>query len=179
MTTTYTLINSTTLSSTASSVTFNSIPQTYSDLELRVNAKNNSSGQNYNNFYIQFNSDTTTLYSSTWVRGFYGSPDTGRASSSAYINYRDLAKGVQYSDTAIFGLLNIYIPNYTSGNLKSTNGWGNPETSGSGDVTYFSLGNVAGLYRSTNAITSITLSIEGGNLLESNSYFSLYGIKNS
>ena len=56
MATTYTLITSQTLASSAASVTFSSIPSTYTDLVLRVSARTDNAAVS-DGFYVGLNKD--------------------------------------------------------------------------------------------------------------------------
>jgi hypothetical protein len=55
MATTYTLISSTVLGSNSAGITLSSIPQTYTDLVLRMNVRSPDSGTNIEFIEIQFN----------------------------------------------------------------------------------------------------------------------------
>ena len=65
---TYTPIATQTLGSSAASVTFSSIPGTYTDLMLISFAQGQASGGD-NRLVLQFNGDTATNYSSTYLIG--------------------------------------------------------------------------------------------------------------
>jgi len=81
---TYTLINSNTLGSAASSVTFSSIPSTYTDLVLVVSNITNASSTN--SVFLRFNSDTATNYSSTFLEGNGTSATSNRQSNRTVID---------------------------------------------------------------------------------------------
>ena len=70
---TYTPLATVTLGSSAASVTFSSIPATYRDLILIVNASSGSSIEQY----FRFNSDTGSNYSRVWMLGNGSSPISG------------------------------------------------------------------------------------------------------
>ena len=63
---TYESISSVTLTSNSTTVTFGSIPQTYTDLVLVIVAKITSGGLD---MFIRFNSDTGSNYSYTQLYG--------------------------------------------------------------------------------------------------------------
>jgi hypothetical protein len=157
---TYEPIATTTLISAVPSVTFGSIPQTYTDLVLIYNG---TSG--ITNLPIRFNSDTGSNYS--YIRTF------GDGSTA----YSDREPGLSYGVYAIGSsertLATISINNYfNTTTFKTLLGRGN--YTGSGYVSMF-----ASLWRSTAAITSITL--YGNTNFSTNfsvgSTFTLYGIK--
>ena len=74
-----------------------------------------------------------------------------------------------------FGTFEIYLPSYTASQNKPFSGFGVAET----NATNTRIGAVAGLYRSTTAISSVKLSLLTGPNFVAGSSFYLYGIKNS
>ena len=159
MTATYEKIDATTLTSTSSSVTFSSIPGTYTDLVLIQNSIATSEF----NIWVRFNSDTGNNYSYTYFVGDgAGSGETGRSSNYSYMD----AGGVNTSPatTAIF-YINNYSNTTTFKNLFSRVG-----------STSKVLGMYIGMWRSTSAITSIT-TLTSSSTFASGSTFTLYGIK--
>ena len=172
MATTYTLISSTTLGSTTASVTFSSIPQTYTDLLLKISPRttNTSFGETIR---IRPNNSTANG-SATILRGF----STG---TSSYTYSNVLATNNSLGDTAtasIFASIDVYIPNYTSSNYKSFSSDAvseiNNATNGRQDI-------IASLWSNTAAITSLVFDNDAGSPFSftANSTFYLYGIKNS
>jgi hypothetical protein len=159
MTATYEKIDSTTLTSTSSSVTFSSIPGTYTDLVLIQNSIATSEF----NIWVRFNSDTGNNYSYTYFVGDgAGSGETGRSSNYSYMD----AGGTNTSPatTAIF-YINSYSNTTTFKNLFSRVG-----------STSKVLGMYIGMWRSTSAITSVT-TLASTSTFASGSTFTLYGIK--
>jgi hypothetical protein len=164
MAATYTPIASITLGATAASVTFNSIPQTYTDLILVSSVTQNTS---YNNLNARFNSDTATNYSATWLTASGGTVFSGRASS---ISAAYLSAYAAPGTTAGNFMCTSHIMNYSNATTNKTmiSRAGNPGTGTDVEM-------VVSLWRSTAAITSITLSL-GANSFVSGSTFNLYGI---
>jgi hypothetical protein len=76
MASTYTPIATTTFSGSATSYTFSSIPDTYTDLVLVCSIFNSTAA----NTYLRFNGDSTGIYSRTRLSG------TGSAASSARLS---------------------------------------------------------------------------------------------
>ena len=173
---TYTLIQSQTLASSAASVTFSSIPATYTDLVLKMSGRSSYSGAAvYDGFNLYFNGDSSSLYSDTTLNG------TGSANSSytdhnqPYFNLYFQATG--NSNTAnTFGSSEVYIPNYTSTTSKPVSAFG----VGENNTTNAYMSAIANLYRNTTAISSINIgaSNNGGTWLTGSSFY-LYGISNS
>jgi hypothetical protein len=156
---TYTQIATTTLSSAQSSVTFSSISGSYTDLVLVTNGKM-SAGSAVNN-KITFNSDTGTNYSRTYVYGDGSSALSGRDSSQDNLGF------IYWSSTNPSTTI-IQIQNYSNTTTYKT---ALARTSESGVAAAY-----VGLWRSTSAITSITITRGSTNDFASGSTFSLYGI---
>lgn len=160
MTVTYSQIATQTLGSAAATVTFSSISGSYTDLILVSNPKMTTAGTY---FIVTYNSDTGSNYSQTRLRG------SGTAASSA----RDTnvtGIDIQYQDnntdtgTSILQLFNYANTTTNKTALVRDN-----------FASYGVFARVA-LWRSTSAITSITLTMSSSTFA-SGSTFSLYGIK--
>lgn len=172
MANTYTLISSNVLGSSAASVTFSSIPSTYTDLVLRVSARADA-GLISRNLTLTFNSDTATNYSLTYLYANDSSNIfSSRTSNAANINSLLDANG--NSTTAnVFSSAELYIPNYTVSLNKPVGSFSvteNNNTSNRIDIN-------AGLWRNTATISSIQIGVAtSGNLVAGSSFY-LYGIK--
>ena len=159
MAATYTPIASITLGATASSVTFNSIPQTYTDLVLIISTKNTSTG---NYILTRYNSDSGTNYSQTRILG------TGSvAASNRDANDNSFALMYQ-TNTTDPGICVLNIFNYSN---TTTNKTAISRDNFAADTTFLRVG----MWRNTSAITNISLTINGGNF-DTGSTFNLYGI---
>ena len=171
MANTYTLIASNTLGSSAASVTFSSIPNTYTDLVLKCSTRwdGASSDRDIN---IRFNSDSATNYSVTYITTNGGTtPASGRLSSSTQLSPSSASQG-STTTANTFSSIDIYIPNYNVAINKPISVFSATENNATGNFIVAD----AGLWRNTSAITSITLEIT--NFVSGSSFF-LYGIKNS
>jgi hypothetical protein len=158
---TYTPIASQTLGSAAASVTFSSIPQGYTDLILVTNLSSATTDQS---IYVQFNADTSTNYSRTVMYGDGSSASSGRDTSYNYIRMGYNTGGRTANITQI--------QNYSNATtFKSTLSRSNTYP-GSAGYVYASVG----LWRNTNAITSVLIGASAGNF-DSGSTFSIYGIQ--
>ena len=157
---TYTPIATTTLASAQASYTFSSIPGTYTDLIIAINGYETVSSQN---MYIQFNGDTSTNYSGTTLYGNGTSALSARSSSFAYTYIDRQGNGTGFGT----GLVNVM--NYANTSTYKTTliryGYAGVDTE-----------TTVGLWRSTAAITSITIAAGGSASLASGSSFTLYGI---
>lgn len=162
MPSTYTAIATTTLGSTASTVTFSSIPSTYTDLVLVCNPITNvTTGQ----LTIRLNGDTGTNYSRLILWG-----NGSAAGSNAYANEAYAYSGY-YTTLWTHTTTNIFnINNYSSTTT-------NKVILGRSNNTSEAVINSANLWRSTAAINSIQIGISVAGTYSVGSTFTLYGIK--
>jgi hypothetical protein len=160
-----------TIGSTAGGITFNNIPQTFTDLKIVVSTRDNNAGHIDGNI-VRFNGDTGANYSTTILYGSGTNAYSYRNSGATYIDY--IAVNGNTSTANTFSNWEVYMPNYTSANFKQVNIDGVSENnSTTNDQQRQVL--TAGLWRSTAAITSITVGGYAGNPMQY-STFSLYGI---
>jgi hypothetical protein len=155
MAATYTPIASITLGDATPSVTFSSIPQTYTDLIIV------GQGSAAGDIFVRFNSDSSALYSYTRVFGSGASSLSDRATGQT--SYFLTTGG--FSNSSFIFQLN----NYSNSTTYKTS-----LTRNTNPTDYVGL--VAGLYRSTAAITSILLQSNSSNI-SSGATFNLYGIQ--
>tara|TARA_R110002126_G_scaffold46839_1_gene131544 strand:- start:29 stop:553 length:525 start_codon:yes stop_codon:yes gene_type:complete len=171
---TYTLISSNVLSSSAASVTFSSIPATYTDLVIRWSTRDTQTNTD-RRVTITLNSDTSALYSYTLIYGTgasAGSANQGTANNLA-VDGGSTASGATANT---FSNAELYLPNYTSTVSKPLSVFTVPETNA---ATFGVTGMTANamLYRNTSAISSITLAASV-NFVSTSSFY-LYGISNA
>jgi hypothetical protein len=168
MANTYTLIASNTVGSGGvASVTFSSIPSTYTDLLIKTTTRGASGGVGYDNMSFNSSSSNFTIIQlqGNGANAFSASATSGRGGT--YDASTDTASTFSSND--------IYIPNYASSNYKSYSVDAVNETNAT--TTYATL--IAGLWSSTAAITSISFSTSGSVNYVQYSTFYLYGIKNT
>lgn len=163
---TYESIATTTATTASPAVTFSSIPQTFTDLILVVSIRANSTPTSFGTG-IRFNSDTGSNYSRTVLYG----------SGSSAVSFRDTSQTrIFYSagstTASQFNLIRLNIQDYSNTTTYKTIVGRNDDLS---DVTSVS----ASLWRSTSAITSITVTPFDDNStgFATGSSFTLYGIK--
>jgi hypothetical protein len=172
MANTYTLISSNTVTSAVASVSFDSIPATYTDLLVKINARNTDTGGG--SMTTQFNNDTTSAnYDVLRVLGTSGGTRTSSrytgSAGAAFISSNDFTANT-------FGSTDIYISNYTSSTTyKATS----IDSIGENNATEAYLTLSSGLWKSNSAITSIQFGAGGAFNFVTGSTFYLYGIKNS
>lgn len=146
----------------ASSITFSSIPSTYTHLQIRGIAQATLATG-----FIRFNSDSASNYATHYLYGDGASAASGAATNQT-ISYAFLAT----ASANIFGGAVIDILDYTNTNkYKTMRSLSGGDQNGTG---YIEL--ISGLWQSTSAITSITLIPASGNFAQYSS-FALYGIK--
>lgn len=155
---TYEPIATTTLGSAQASVTFNSFSG-YTDLFLVVNATSTAN----NNMDLRFNSDSASNYSRTVVLGDGSTASSNRASSQTFI--RCTSDGIISTGSS---MQTVNIMNYANSTTYKT-------TIGRANNAAFGTDAIVGLWRSTAAITSLTLTLSTNNF-SAGSTFTLYGI---
>lgn len=159
-------------SSGASSITFNNIPQIYTDLQFFITARSSDATID-TDIWARFNSDTSNSYSFTRIYGNSAGVYPDRYTSQSYVLV-SRTNGTT-STSNIFSQASIYLPNYTSSNFKSLTCDAISENNlGSAGAAYQFF--IAGLWRSSNAITNIQFASLGGGSFAQYSTFSLYGI---
>ena len=155
---TYTPIASQTVSGSASTITFNNIPQNFTDLVLVMSGTHSQ----LSSFYIQFNNTpSTTNYSTTIISG------NGSSVSS-------------FGQTSQDGILNGVVDTTMSQQITHIMNYSNSSTNKAvitrGGVTTFATRTFVGLWRSTDAINSLTL-YPGAGTLSAGTTINLYGIQ--
>jgi hypothetical protein len=160
---TYEAIATQTLGSAAASVTFSSIPGTYTDLVLVISARM-SGGGGASSIQAQFNSDTGSNYSFTLITGDGTSATSSRASSQT-----QAAVGLATDTAGEWSSNIVQVMNYSN---TTTNKTVLARAGIAGDRTRA----IVNLWRSTSAITSILIINNGSVNFVSGSTFTLYGI---
>ena len=163
---TYTLIQKTTLNASAASITFSSIPQTFTDLVVKVSARGTTSAL-YGYLYVKLNSAVTN-YSGKLL--YADNATAGSTAGSATILNPGLVT-MATSTESTFASSEFYIPNYTSANYKSISSDAAGETNSTHAMLYLT----GQLWSNTAAVTSIDLSPDSGNFAQYTSA-SLYGV---
>jgi hypothetical protein len=173
MANTYTLISSNTLTSSAASVTFSSIPATYTDLVVKISVRATDASDW---MIVKLNNITTTTYSETWLRGTGSAASSSRQASTNYFggNGNDLLINLSGSTANTFTNGEIYIPNYTASTNKPLSFFMAAEN----NATAADMTALAGLWSNTATISQIEFDTAGTSFTSGSSFF-LYGIKNS
>ena len=167
-TNTYVALDKVTVSgSSTSTITFNSIPQTYTDLVI---VGSFSTDPDQSNVILRFNNDSTNLYSQTMMAGTGSTVTTGRQSNQGRILIND-ATGTPIASPATY-IANVM--NYANTNV-------NKSVIARWSIslgTYPGTPAMASTYRSTTGISRIDL-ISFASTFVAGTTVSLYGISNA
>ena len=161
--------------SATNGVTFSAIPQTYTHLQLRVFARTLTASNTEAMYLYNFNNNTGATGSST----HYITGDGGTVYAGANLNQYSSYLGTMPAASALastFGASITDILDYTNTNKNKTlrTLWGY-DRNGAGEVGLTS--NLPLTLPGTGAITTLTVSLTGGNYFAANSNMALYGIK--
>jgi hypothetical protein len=170
MPTTYTPIATNTLIGNATSVTFSSIPQTYTDLVLVTTVFSTS----VSGWGMNFNSDVTSANYGYIVMDGQGSiPATVRQTAPGRLQIGGWSIATGSTTKPSIGITNIL--NYSNSTTYKTalsRSQVYNSTTGSGVDAF------AGVWKNTASITSIVISLDSGTYnFAAGSNFTLYGIK--
>ena len=163
MSSTYEPIATTTLGSAQATVSFSSVPSTYTDLRVVVNAAGTLTGYDP---YIRFNGDTNTNYSITALYGTGSTASSTRASNQAFMRASSQAAMTTTINTNhLFDVFNYANTTTFKTVLIRANAAG------------FGVDAIVGLWRKTpEAINQIDVFVSGTTFI-AGSTFTLYGIK--
>lgn len=167
---TYKLITTVTVgSSGAANITFSNIPQTYTDLILKLSSRSNVTDGN-DPYDLVYTLNSTSTITSKVLRG-----DTATSSTNS-ITDRILRMGPVPSNWGSnnFNNSEIYLSNYTTSNFKAWSADGVVPNNGTGTAVAM----VAGLTSISVPVTTIIIAPNAGNFVQHSSAY-LYGIKNS
>jgi hypothetical protein len=164
MTATYEKIATNTLGSATNSITFSTISGAYTDLVL-ISHITGFSDANYS-AAIRFNSDTGTNYSLKNIYGTGSSAASDSTSNAAQIQCFGKAVGVPNAVST--GITNIMNYSNTTTYKTALTRWGQASVGLNANV---------GTWRSTSAITSVTIFGLNSNTFSTGSTFTIYGIK--
>ena len=172
-TTAYESIATVTIGSGGSStITFSSIPQTYSHLQIRAISRSNASGSD-DYYKIRFNGDSGSNYRYDHYVGGDGSSVFAGTDGAGTFNILNYGAG-STSGSNVYGVFVYDILDYTSTNKNKTGrALAGLDRNGSGSLALFS----TLWYATPAAITSMTIEVGAGTLFSQYSQFALYGVK--
>ena len=160
----------------SSTITFSSIPSTYQHLQLRVFGQTNRGTYGRDAFVLRFNSDSGANYSFHYLVGDGGTPGSSGDPNETKIITPEVTTTT--AGASIFGGFVTDILDYANTSKYKT-----VRMIGGGDHngTVASLGAQtslrSGSWRSTSAVSTITLTPSIGTSISQYSHFALYGMK--
>jgi hypothetical protein len=158
-TATYIALANLTLGGTDSSITFDSIPNTYRDLVVVINTDSSAQAD----LYLRFNGDTGNNYNRVTAQGNGTTASFNVSTNAAFMRLNGSADlATDFSQNAIIQVMDYSATDKHKSVLSRTN-------------SSFGVDMTAGRWASTNAITSVTVYPSSGDF-ESGSTFTLYGI---
>ena len=166
---TYVAIESYTLAASQATISFTSIPATYTDLVLVVTAKSLIAGAT-DSFGIAVNGVTSATYSRTYLETSGSSATSGRQTSQIRI-VTDYVMGTAGSDYGVYTWNFMNYSNTTTNKTVLYRGGNNSNTGG------FNVQATVYLVPTTSAISSLTIATMNGPNWAIGSTFNLYGIK--
>lgn len=150
-----------------SSVTFGSIPQTYTHLQLRMLVRQTSTSSG---FTMRFNNDSGSNYIRHYLLGTGSSVVVAGYTGQSSLILSDSA--ISTSNSNVFGSAITDILDYANvQKTKTIKTLGGYDNNGSGYMDFLS-----GFWNNTSAISTITINPDAGNFAQYSS-FALYGIK--
>lgn len=161
------LVSTVTLGSAAASIEFTSIPQDGTDLVYVASLRCSSTAVLARHY---FNGDTGSNYEWRWLRGTGSAASSGSSGGASLYGLTSWVNG-SGATANTFSNFSVYVPNYTVSQNKS---WSvdavdeNNATASYQNIT-------AGIWNQTTAVSSISISVNTGNL-EAGSTVSLYKI---
>ena len=159
----------------AASIDFTAIPSTYTDLVVKYSLRstaNDSGGSTPIDVRLRLNGSAAAIYSERMIYGT-GSSALSAATSGTLINWT----GTQTNNSQTvntFSSNDLYIPNYAGSSNKSLSVDGVQENNATAAASRLT----AGLWASTAAITSLTLTPDYGNFAQYSTAY-LYGVSNA
>jgi hypothetical protein len=173
MANTYTLISSYTVGAGGvSSVTFSSIPATYTDLLVRVSTRSNA-GSVKSNLRVQFNSSATD-FSALMVGVQNGSPFS-QAEGATFANTLNYTINATSTTSNTFNNHDTYIANYAATSNKS---FSTDTVMENNDGAVNQMAFFAGRWASSSALNSIYFYITTADFVQYSTFY-IYGISNA
>jgi hypothetical protein len=175
ITNSYESIQTVTLGSAQSTISFSSIPSTYKHLQLRGITKQSATTTGFPNVGLYFNADqTATNYRAHFINGNGSAASAGEVQATGYnaYSFNTITSNAGY--TNMFAAFVMDILDYGSTNKNKTiRTLSGQDANGSGEVIFSS-----GLWmNSSTAVSGITISLPGGGNFVTNSQIALYGLK--
>ena len=178
MANTYKILASTTVGAGGTStITFNDIPATYTDLIIKISARTTYTAGSYGDgFIMTFNGDTyANNYSNRWLQAYDSNADTNFNNAS---NNTGLIPDDAAAQTAnVFSNTELQIWRYANNTTPKT--WQNQVVVEKDGNTAWVLQQYIGTWNSTEAITSISLASTTASTIKQYTTVTLYGVFNA
>ena len=159
----------------ASSITFSSIPSTYTHLQIRILAQSNRAVYGVDEILINFNSDTGNNYA---LHTLYGDGASTASFAGTSTNKIETFRTLGTSTGGSYGINVLDILDYANTNkYKTTRILGGVDFNGTIAGYGGAISLNSGLWQNTSAITSIVITVAAGTLFTQYSSFALYGVK--
>jgi hypothetical protein len=165
MATTYEKIATTTLGSNNASISFTSIGSGYTDLRLVVAGSSTGTSSQYPK--LQFNADSSALYSFTYLRGNGTAANSSRNTGASWMEIQGQDAGIGANPF----MATVDLFSYAGSTFKTCLIEFSGDQNGSGQTV-----KTVGLYRSTSAITGVSLTNSGSYEFTTGFTATLYGI---
>lgn len=154
----------------AANIEFTSIPSTYQHLQLRGIGRITRTGQAFDYAALTLNGSGGTNYAFHELSGFAGSPGASAAANVERINVWNFSATTATAN--IFGALVVDILDYANTSKNTTvRAFGGNDRNGAGE-----LGLTSGVWKVTNAVTSVRIAPLNGTGFMQHSTFALYGV---
>ena len=155
----------------SSTITFSSIPSTYTHLQLRMIVRTNRTGANSDRTVVRLNGSSSTTYYHTL--GGNGSSAFSEADNTTNQGPVMWGASTDLDTASVFGGIICDILDYANTNkYKTLRGLGGWDGNGDGRIDLSS-----SLYQSTSAVSSIDIVPGAGSSFKQYSHFALFGIK--
>jgi hypothetical protein len=153
-----------------STIDFTNIPQTYTDLVIKLSARSTSSGGDCS---VTFNASGGTAYSSRLLYGDGSAAASANSTGAAFAVWGAGAINRSTTTSSTFANTDIYIPNYSGSNNKSFSTDSVEENNAT--QAYSEL--ATSLWSNTAPISQITLTPSSSGNFAQYSTATLYGIR--
>jgi hypothetical protein len=164
------------ISSDVSTISFSSLPQTYSHLKVFVSAYSNKSYSDSTNYYLYFNGDASTNYISAGLgeSGFTGNGNTNGIYAGQAVYWTGYGGDANARN-------HNYISEVTLVDYKSTAKWKSANYLEGGHIgeASYSVSSGGGIWKNTAAISSITIHQPNaaGSAFRAPTKISIFGVK--
>lgn len=157
-------------------ITFSSIPSTFKHLQIRIMAQTNRGTYAIDEARLRLNNDTGNNYA--WHQ-LYGNGASVTAAANNSVSSIEVGSGnIGTTTGSNWGDVIVDVLDYTNTNkTKVIRALGGTDCNGTVGGLGGRVGLSSGLWNSTSAITTITLTPINGTLFSQYSQFALYGIK--